>query len=101
MLGCVNNGFDGVFNEAVVDGNFETHFGNQVGGDFLTTVEVDVLGAAVAGAAADGDATDVGIDEGLADFVELVGLNDGDDEFHEEVWLGGCVCVRAAGLVWA
>jgi len=63
-------------------GDIDADFGQEVGGDFLSAVEVGVFGASASGASADGDAEDFGADEGLADFFEFVGLNDGGDEFE-------------------
>ena len=69
--------------ERVVDGDLQLELGQEA--DLVLRAAVDLGEAALPPAAADvadGHEVDVAFGEGLLDGVELLGADDGDDEFH-------------------
>jgi len=85
-LAALGDRFDDLRNRLIGDDEFEVSLGQEIDHVFAATVDFGVtLLAAEAFDLADGHAFDADGGEGLTDFVELVGFDDGFNEFHNEV----------------
>jgi hypothetical protein len=76
----VDRGFD----EVIVHGDLQLHLAEQIHFVLVTAIELGLpLLPTKALAIEDGEAKDLDFGEGSFYFLELAGLNDGDDEFHK------------------
>src|SRR5262249_40140551 len=82
VAGTGEDRLHGNFDEVVVTGDVQTNLVAKVRHDDLPAGDLSVLLPAVTGAAAHADARNLGADQGLAHFVQFIGLNNGGDEFH-------------------
>ena len=78
------NSFNHGVNRVVSDGDVDADFGKKVDDLFRAAVELRMAATAEALAFRNGEAVNAGGGKGLADVVELEGLDDDGDELHEK-----------------
>ena len=98
------DGFHHAVDQIVVDGDLDLHLGQEVHHVFGTTVDFGLsLLAAEALDFAHGQTLDAQGRQGLANLVELEGLDDGHDQLHLGVpmqFQGSVIPVRSPPMTW-
>ena len=78
----LNNGINGDIDKFVVDSNIYSDFWNEIGRNFLTPVDFNILLPTMTGYATDGNSGYISLNQGFANMIEPVRLNDCCYQFH-------------------
>ena len=82
MTCCLNNGVNRDIDKFVIDCNINSYFRNKIGCNFLSPVDFNILQPAMTSYSTDGNSGYISLNQGFANMIEPVRLNNCCYQFH-------------------